>query len=288
MDVGFIGLGHMGRAMARNIAKAGHRVRAWNRSAVGDAARDGIEILADPAEALQADVSFTMLSEDAAIRDVVLASGILESARAGLVHVVTSTISVEFAAELSARHAQAGVGYVSSPVFGRPDLAEKAQLGVVAAGKADAVAKARPLLEAIGRKVWVVGENPEQANAVKIAGNMMIAMAIETLAEAGALASSHGVKLADFYEVMLGTQFAGSRAYEGYSAKILNRDFEPGFKMRLGLKDLRLAEAASRGVGQRLPLLDALHARMAEAVEAGLGEKDWSAIAERSLPARDN
>ncbi|GGF02576.1 oxidoreductase [Aliidongia dinghuensis] len=280
MDVGFIGLGKMGLAMARNIANAGHRVRVWNRSPLAAEAATGFEIAASPRDAFQADAVFTMLSDDAAIREVLLTPSILGDARPGVVHVVTATISLDFAGELAVAHAVAGVGYVSAPVFGRPDVAAAAQLTIVAAGAAVAVDRVRPLFDAIGRKTWVLGEDPKQANAAKIAGNMMIAMAVEAMAEAAVLARSNGLAPAAFFDLILETQFAGSRAYQSYSAKIASGDFEPGFRMRLGLKDLGLAAAAAEQAGKRLPQLAVLHAHMAEAVAAGLGDKDWSAIAE--------
>jgi 3-hydroxyisobutyrate dehydrogenase-like beta-hydroxyacid dehydrogenase len=105
MDVGFIGLGKMGIAMARNLAKAGHRVLAWNRSPVDDA---GLTLVETARDAFQADVVFTMLSDDAAVRAVVLEGGLLKDARKGSVHVGCSTISIAFAEELTARHAETG------------------------------------------------------------------------------------------------------------------------------------------------------------------------------------
>jgi 3-hydroxyisobutyrate dehydrogenase-like beta-hydroxyacid dehydrogenase len=284
MDVGFIGLGKMGTAMARNIAKAGHHVRAWNRSDTGDNI-DGLEIVSSPSDAFQSDIVFTVLSDDAAIREVLLSSNALHGTRAGVVHVVTSTISVDFADELRAKHVEVGIGYVAAPVFGRPDVAEAAQLNIMVAGEKGAVDKVRPLLDVVGRKIWVLGEDPKQANAAKIAGNMMIAMAIEAMAEAVVLTESNGLAAEHFFDLILQTLFAG-RAYENYSTKIVKRDFEAGFRMQLGLKDLGLAAAAAEKSGKRLPLLDAVRARMAEAVEAGMGDKDWSAMAGYTLQQR--
>ncbi len=276
MDVGFIGLGAMGRAMARNLAGAGHRVRAWNRSP--GAGIDGLEMVPSPAEAFEADVVLTMLSDDAAIRDVLLSSDVLRTARPGTVHVVTSTISVDLAAELAARHAAAGIGYVAAPVLGRPDVAAAAQLNILAAGEAAAIDRVRPLLDVLGKRTWFLGREPAQANAAKIAANMMITMAIEAMAEAVVITEHNGVAPETFFELILGTLFAG-RAYESYSAKIARGDDEPGFRMRLGLKDLGLATAAGAATGRSLPMLDAVRARMAAAVEAGLGDRDWSGIA---------
>ena len=280
MDVGFIGLGAMGGAMAKNLAKAGHRVRAWNRS--GDPGIDGVEMAASPAEVFQAETVFTMLSDDAAIRQVVLDAGVLAEARQGLVHVVTSTISVALAGELARAHEAAGVGYVSAPVLGRPDVAAKGELNILAAGAPNAVATVRPLLEVLSKKVWDLGGEPARANAAKIAANMMITMAIEAMAEAAALTEASSLPRADFFEVVLGTLFGG-RAYETYSANLARGAYEPGFKARLGLKDLRLATEAAGAAGKRLPMLEAVRGQMSAAVDAGEGEKDWSIMAEQVL-----
>ena len=282
MDVGFIGLGAMGSAMAGNIVRAGHQVRAWNRSSDAGRNVDGVRMVGSPRDAFQADAVFTMLSDDDAIRDVVLKPGVLADVRDGVVHVVTATISVDFADELRDRHAESGIGYVSAPVFGRPDVAAAGQLNIMAAGKMAAIDKVRPLLDVLGKKTWVMGEDPKQANAAKIAGNMMITMAIEAMAEAIVLTNSNGVAPDEFFELILGTLFGG-RSYETYSAKIVKGDFEPGFKMTLGLKDLRLATAAAEKAGKALPILDAVRDRMAQAVHAGMGDKDWSGIADYTL-----
>ena len=280
MEVGFIGLGAMGSAMARNLVKAGHRVRAWNRA--GNPGIEGLETAADPAAAFDADAAFTMLSDDPAIREVLLEPGVLGRARHGLVHVVTSTISVAFAGELAAVHAEAGVGYVSAPVLGRPDIAAKGELNILAAGKREAVETVRPLLEVLGKKVWDMGEEPPRANAAKIAANMMLTMAIEAMAEAAVLTEANGLPRTAFFELILGTLFGG-RAYETYSANIAKETYEPGFKARLGLKDLRLATEAAEDAGHRLPMLDAVRERLSEAVNAGLGDKDWSIMADYTL-----
>ena len=280
MDVGFIGLGAMGSAMARNLAAGGHKVRAWNRS--GDPGIDGIDMMPDPVDAFESGVVFTMLSDDAAIREVLLEPGVLTKARAGAVHVVTSTISVAFAGELTVAHAAAEVGYVSAPVLGRPDVAAKGELNILAAGRREAVEAVRPLLEVLGKKIWDMGEEPPRANAAKIAANMMITMAIEAMAEAVVLTEANGLSRGAFFELILATLFSG-RAYESYSDKIAEENYEPGFKARLGLKDLRLATAAADAAGRNLPMLDAVRTRLGEAVEAGLGERDWSIMADHTI-----
>ncbi len=280
MEVGFVGLGSMGSAMARNLVNAGHAVRAWNRS--GDPGIDGLTMTSDPAAAFEAEAVFTMLSDDPAIREVLLQPGLLNRAQKGLVHVVTSTISVAFAGELAEAHAAAGIGYVSAPVLGTPDVAAKGELNILAAGKRHAVETVRPLLDVLGKKVWDMGEEPARANAAKIAANMMITMAIEALAEAVVLTEANGLPRDAFFELILGTLFGG-RSYENYSSKIAKDNYEPGFKAQLGLKDLGLAAAAAEAAGKQLPMLDAVRQRMAQTVASGLGGKDWSAMAAYTL-----
>nr|WP_242184978.1 NAD(P)-dependent oxidoreductase [Sphingomonas sp. CARO-RG-8B-R24-01] len=279
MEIGFVGLGLMGSAMAANLAKAGHRVVAWNRSPVKPEDAPGVTI-GTLDDVLRSEVVFTMLSEDAVIRSVLLDSGALDSVKHDLIHVVASTISVAFSKELAADHARRGIGYVAAPVFGRPDAAAAAQLNVVVAGDEAAVARVHPLLELLSSKVWPLGTDPSSANAAKIAGNMMITMAIEAMGEAFALVGDNGVDKAAFLALMTGTLF-GSKAYQNYGPKIVSEDFTPGFRMKLGLKDLRLATELADAANVTLPVLDAIRTRMADAVEDGMADQDWSAVAAR-------
>ncbi|CAM3432904.1 Oxidoreductase [Bordetella sputigena] len=284
MEIGMIGLGAMGRELARNLAAAGHTVTAWNRSG-GQV--EGVGMVDAPARVLQGDIAFTMLSDDAAIRGVLLDSGVLAQARPGLVHVVSSTISVAFAKALVESHRSAGIDYVAAPVLGRPDVAAKGELNILAAGVPAALDKARPALEVIGKRIWEMGEQPPMAHAAKIACNMMITMAIEAMAEAVVLTEANGVARDRFFELILNTLF-GSRSYQVYSANIAQDRYEPGFKAFLGLKDLRLAEAAAAELGRGLPMLDAVRGQMTAAVNAGGGDKDWSVMADYTIrtPAR--
>lgn len=279
MQIGFIGLGSMGSVMAHNLAKAGHEVRAWNRSPVSPDTQAGITLIDSPQEAFQAEIVFTMLSDDPVIREVLLDTGLLRDARKGLIHVVTSTISVAFARELAKLHEELGLGYVSAPVLGRPNVAAAGQLNMLVAGKIETVATIEPVLAPLSKKVWKLGEDPVQANAAKLAANMMIGMAIEAMAEGVVLTESVGLDRADFFELILGTLFAG-RTYESYSAQITQRSFEPGFKAKLALKDMRLASDLSQEIGRTLPMLDAVRERLNSAVSAGLGDKDWSIMAD--------
>ena len=280
MDVGFVGLGAMGSAMALNIAKAGHSVRAWNRSK-GEPI-DGVKRVDSVDDAFDADVILTMLPDDAAIQEVILDAGALAKARKGAVHVVCSTISVAFAEALADRHVSEGVLYVAAPVLGRPDVAAKGELNVLAAGPDEALDIVTPVLAAIGQKTWRLGDAPKQANAAKIAANMMITMAIEAMAEAVVITESQGVGRDAFFDVILNTLF-GSRAYQTYSANIAKSAYEPGFKAKLGLKDLRLASEAAHMAARDLPMLAAVRSQMSKTVDAGHGDRDWSIMADYTL-----
>ncbi len=175
---------------------------------------------------------------------------------------------------------------MAAPVLGRPDVAAAGELNILAAGAPAALDKTRPALEVLGKRIWDMGEVPPTAHAAKIACNMMITMAIEAMAEAVVLTEGNGLERERFFELILGTLF-GSRSYQVYSGNILREQYEPGFKARLGLKDLRLAGAEAEALDRQLPMLDAVRQQMSRAVEAGGGERDWSIMADYTIRATD-
>ncbi len=281
MKVGFIGLGAMGSAMASNLLAAGHTLTVWNRSvaATEPLVSLGAKMAKTADRAAQGEVLCSMLANDQAVREVFLDGGLLDAMDPGIVHVNHATISVALAQELAAEHGRRGLEYVAAPVFGRPDMAAAAKLNVVVAGKPGAVERIRPLLEAMGSRVWPLGEAPERANVVKIAGNFMLASAIESMAEATALTRAYGVGAADFLEVMTSTLFAAP-AYQGYGKLIAEQRFKPaGFALPLGCKDMGLALAAGDAQRVPLPFAGVLRDAMLEALAAGDEELDWSALA---------
>ena len=278
MRVGFIGIGSMGAAMVPNLIRAGHRVEVWNRDVTAARAIGGATVLDTPQAAFQCDAVLTMLSDDQAVRSVILESGALASARKDCVHVMMATISVALVEELKAAHRVAGIAYVAAPVFGVPAAAAKAQLNVLTAGDAAAVAVVQPLLDALGQKTWHLGADPVQANVAKIAGNMMITLAIEAMGEASALTESYGLKAADFLDIVTNTLFA-SPSYQRYGGFIATDSYEPGFKLTLGLKDVNLALEAADARRTLLPALDIVKENMLTAIDQGFGAKDWSILA---------
>jgi 3-hydroxyisobutyrate dehydrogenase-like beta-hydroxyacid dehydrogenase len=282
MKVGFIGLGNMGLPMARNLLRAGHSLTVYNRTSgrAEQLAADGATVAGSASEAArEAQVVITMLADDQALRSVVFGQGVLGAMAPGAIHLGMSTISVAFSRELAEAHAAAGQGYVAGPVFGRPDAAAAARLWVVAAGAAEHVETCRPLMEAMGRAVSVVGADPWVANVVKVTGNLMIATTIEALGEAFALQRKWGVAPRAFLEVVNGALFQ-SPLYANYGGLIADEKYEPaGFRLRLGLKDTRLALEAADAVSVPLPLASLLRDHFLTAVANGKGEMDWAALA---------
>lgn len=280
MDVAFLGLGKMGQGMARNLLRAGYPLRVWNRSPgpMAELSAEGALALSSPAEALDAEVVISMLADDNAVRAVMLAEP-AAAAGSGLIHVSMSTLSAALVRELDAHHRAAGQGFVAAPVFGRPDAAAAAKLHVLAAGRPEAVAKVTPLLQVLGQRVWPLGEDPVQAAVAKIAGNFMLASAIEAMGEACALVESHGLAGARLLEMLTQSLFSAP-VYQGYGALIAESRYEPaGFPARLGLKDVRLALSAAEEKHLALPLGSLLRDHFLEALAQGHAEKDWACLA---------
>jgi len=282
--IAFIGLGNMGLPIARNLLKAGHDLTVYNRtrSRAEDLRTSGMEIADSPAAAsLGAAAVMTMLADDRAVEQVVFAAdGVLGALPPGGVHISLSTISPALSRRLTAAHRERSQAYIAAPVFGRPEAAEAAKLVVVAAGPPEAVERCRPLLEPIGRKLFVLDVEPSAANVVKLAGNFLIVSMLETLGEAFALVRKGGVDPKQFLEITAGSIFQ-SPVYENYGKIIAERRFEPaGFNMTLGMKDVRLLLGAAEELAAPLPLASMIHDHMLSAIARGQTEIDWSAIAE--------
>ena len=282
MEIGFIGLGQMGKAIAANLIRAGHRLRVWNRSPAPaqELAALGATVAAEPAQAARGEVLMTMLADDEAHRLVLIGAGVYENAPRGLIHVNFATVSVPLARELTALASKRGVAYVAAPVFGRPEVAQSGKLNVVVAGDPAAIGRIEPLLAAIGERTWPLGSPPERANVVKLAGNFMIACALEAMGEAAALVRAHGIEAKDMLDVLCSTLFA-SPVYKGYGRLIAEQRYQPaGFPMVLGLKDVRLALEAGQAAHVPLPFASVVRDHFLEALAARRSDYDWAALAE--------
>jgi 3-hydroxyisobutyrate dehydrogenase-like beta-hydroxyacid dehydrogenase len=288
MEIGFIGLGRMGSAMAANLVRAGHHVTVFNRSP--EKRRKLVELGAHEAariaEACRGEVVITMLADDAAVSNVTLGEGgIAASLPRNAIHVSMSTISVALAKELARAHSGAGQRFISAPVFGRPEAAAAAKLFIVPAGEPRAIEACLPLFNALGQKTVPIGSEPSTANLVKLSGNFLLASVIEALGEAIALVSKAGVDGRAYVELLTSTIFPAP-AYGTYGGLIAAKRFEPAaFTAALGLKDIRLALAAAESLGVPMPLGTLLHRRFLRLLAQGGENLDWSALG--GLAGRD-
>lgn len=273
MRVGFLGLGKMGSAMAARLLDAGHSLTVFNRTASASKGFEGrAHVAAHPRDALHNDIIVSMLADDAAV-DAVWQGLALP---AGCIHLNMATVSVGLARRFSERQQS----YVAAPVFGRPAAAAKGELDIIAAGPPQAVERCRPLFAVLGKQVFVVGEEPAQANAVKIARNFLLSTVIEGLGESVALVRALGVPAERFVDIITSTSLAAP-AYKNYGKLMVERKYEPAqFDMALGLKDVELALATAREHEVPLPTALPIRENLLKAIEAGHGHKDWAALAE--------
>jgi 3-hydroxyisobutyrate dehydrogenase-like beta-hydroxyacid dehydrogenase len=282
MRIGFLGLGNMGEPMARNLLRAGHELTVYNRSrnATGALAGEGAQVADEPAKAAGQEIIITMLANDEAVQSVVMgAHGVMEGMQPGALHISMSTISPALSQRLSAAHKERGQQYVAAPVFGRPEAAAAAKLFIVAGGAKEALAKAKPVFEVLGQRTFEIGERPEDANLIKLSGNFLITCVLEGLGEVFAVARKAQINPNTVFEVLSGTLF-GAPAYNNYGPRIIEEKFSPaGFKMPLGLKDVRMMLQAAEGLSVPMPFANIVRDRFLTAIANGYGDLDWSALA---------
>jgi 3-hydroxyisobutyrate dehydrogenase-like beta-hydroxyacid dehydrogenase len=283
MNVGIIGLGHMGSAMAASLLKAGHEVTVYNRtpSKAQALVAQGARLAARVADACHGDAVITMLADDDAVEDVMFGErGVLKNLGQDTIHVSMSTISVALCERLADAHATKGQRFVSAPVFGRPNVAAQGKLFIVAAGEPAVIAACRPLFDALGQKTIPIGEVPQTANLVKLSGNFLTASVLEALGEAMALVRKAGIDPNRYFELLTSTLFTGP-LFTNYGGLIAKQQFQPaGFAAPLGEKDLRLALAAAETLRVPMPLASLVHDRLQTVIARGGEQLDWSAVAQ--------
>ena len=289
MKIAFIGLGNMGTAMARNLVRAGHELTVWNRTlakaeplAVGGCEGGAI----GGRSGKPAEVVITMLADDHAVEAAVLHSGgVMENLPRGATHISMSTISVALSKRLAEEHGKRGQHYITAPVFGRPEAADGGEVVCGGAGEGAVVDRCKPILEAMGQRVFVIGDQPEMANVVKLSGNFLIASVIESLGEAMALVRKYGIDPHEYVEFLTNSMFAAP-VYKTYGGLIADAKPENvGFALRLGLKDIRLALAAAESVDTPLPIASLVRDHMLAAIGRGREKHDWSVLGQ--LAAED-
>ncbi|MGA9853752.1 MAG: NAD(P)-dependent oxidoreductase [Gammaproteobacteria bacterium] len=281
-QIGFIGLGSMGEPMARNLLAAGYALKVFNRTAARakPLASLGATTAATPREVADAGgIVVSMLANDTALKTVTLGTeGFLPALGAGGLHISMSTVSPETSRLLAAAHAKQGSLFLSAPVFGRPEAATAQKLWICQSGSAEAKQRARPVLEALSQGIQDFGEDAGAANVVKLAGNFLILSAIGALSEALSLAEKNAVDrgaLAAFF----GQTIFACPVYQNYGRILAQRIFEPaGFKLELGMKDVRLVREVAEHAQVPMPMADLLHARLLSSLARGRAQMDWTAI----------
>jgi 3-hydroxyisobutyrate dehydrogenase-like beta-hydroxyacid dehydrogenase len=279
MRIGFLGLGKMGTPMALRLIAAGHELSVWNRTEgrTKPLLREGAIAAATPAEAeLGADAVITSLFDDEAYEHVLFGpNGLMDALEPGALHISLSTISVALSERISAEHARRNQAFVAAPVFGRPNVAEEGKLWIVAAGAADAIRRARPLLEPLSRGISVIGAHPPQAHALKLGGNFLISAMIHSLSESFVYASSQGIDPGAFFEAVNSALFQ-SPFYAAYAKVMLHPPEKPGATIALGAKDNNLLREAAKSRHLNMSLADTLADVFEQAKQIGLSNEDWA------------
>jgi 3-hydroxyisobutyrate dehydrogenase-like beta-hydroxyacid dehydrogenase len=283
VKVAFIGLGRMGQAMAQRVLAAGHDLVVWNRTSdrLGELVEQGAAVAGSIAEAAAPGAPvITMLANDDALAQVADGpGGLIANLPAGGIHIAMGTHRSDTIRRLTAAHAEAGQVLVAAPVLGRPTAVAAGQLGIIAAGPGDAIARAQPLFDAIGRRTFAGGSDPATASLLKLANNMVLACAIEVMGEAFSLVEKSGADPETLRDVLTEGLFS-CPAYTGYSRAIIDRSWDAvGFTAALALKDVDLALATGAASGVPLPSAEVCRERLSRAIADGDAERDWIVMA---------
>ncbi len=278
--VGFVGLGIMGRPMARNLVRAGYDLVVYNRSRgkVEELVSEGAEAAESPRETAEnSDIVFTMLPGPPEVREIVAGeNGLLQGAREGSLLVDMSTSSPILARELALAAREQGVGMLDAPVSGGDVGAVEGTLSIMVGGEEEEFGQAKPLFEVMGKTVVQVGE-AGAGQTVKACNQIVAALIIEAVSEALVLGSKAGVDPAKVIEVLSGG-LAGTSVMEVKAEKFLSRDFEPGGKVESHHKDLGIALEAGREHGVPLPITAIVDGMFGTLIAKGRSGWDHSAL----------
>ncbi len=284
MRVAFLGLGHMGAAMARRVEGAGFELTVYNRSPTPteEFADRGVRVAATPADAVVgADVVLTMLSDGAAVEAVVLGERGVLSGDGPFPSILAemSTIDVASSRRIAERAAAFGVRYLRAPVSGNPVAVQAGTLSIIVSGDASALDDARAVFAAIGPTVYLLGDG-EQARVMKLGLAIMIAATAQMLAETLALGEAHGLNRAQMLEVIRGSA-VGSPFVAYKSRPLIDDDYASTFTSRLMGKDLDLIRACADEVGVPIPVTTLVQQLVQDCIDLGMGELDFMALLPR-------
>jgi len=279
--VGFIGLGLMGKPMAQNLLRAGFPLVVWNRTRVKaeDLVRAGATLAASPREtAAQCDVLITIVSDPPALEDVLWgAHGALDGLRAGSLLIDSSTVSPEMARRLAGGCAARHVDFLDAPVTGGTWGAEKGELVFMVGGKAEVLERAKPVLEAMGKRFFLLGPNGA-GQTVKLGMNLLLALEVNAFAEALALVTAAGVPAERLVEVMQ-SSMGRSPLLDVKAPLMLKAEFPASFPLRLMHKDMRLALELAKEYGVVLPAGAAAYTTYSAVKDSSTDDPDFSAVA---------
>lgn len=281
--IGFIGTGKMGSPMARNLLRAGFPLRIYDPDPqqVAPLVDLGAQAADSPGEAVdEGGIVFSMVPDDETLEQVISgAEGILNKLGAGGIHVSMSTVSPGLVERFATLYAQQSSTLLAAPVFGRPDVAEGGKLAIFLAGARPAKERVLPLLSLLGQHIFDFGEEAKSASVIKIAGNFLVAAALEAMAEAAALVEKYDIERSHFLE-MIGMTLFNCPVYSGYGPMIAEHRYRPAlFRVPLGLKDVTLCLAAAQEARVPMPLAHLVHDRLQVALNRGREALDWSALA---------
>jgi 2-hydroxy-3-oxopropionate reductase len=278
--VGFIGLGIMGKPMAKNLVAAGYPLTVHSRSPgpVDDLVAAGASRADGPAAvAKTSDITITMLPDTSDVEDVLTGDGgVLDGATAGSLVIDMSSIDPAPTRAMAEAFAEHDVAMVDAPVSGGERGAIDGTLSIMVGGDTSAVARAMPLFDVLGTTIVHIG--PSGAGQVTKACNQLVVGAtIEAVAEALLLAERSGIDAAKVREALLGG-FAGSKILDVHGQRMLDRAFDPGFRIRLHRKDARIVEDAAAETASPIPSFAVVAAQLQRAIDDGDGELDHSGL----------
>ncbi|MGO9544787.1 MAG: NAD(P)-dependent oxidoreductase [Rhodomicrobium sp.] len=279
--IGVVGLGHMGNAFARNLIADGYQVTVFDHDAnhaapllaAGAAGASGLIGFAN------CEAVLTSLPDDNALEDVTLSpGGLIHVLAQGAVHISMSTISPGLSRRVAQHHKAAGQGYVAAPVLGNPDLAHARKLFVIAAGAPPSLARVTPVLERLGQRLFTLGDDAGAANLMKLGGNVLTALTLESMGEVLALLRKGGIDAHAAFEVLSGSLFDGE-VHKTYGGKIVDSRYSPpGMTAPLAVKDVRLALAEAEHLAVPMPAASLVHDRLVAIIARGWSGLDWSAL----------
>ena len=279
MKIGFIGLGIMGRPMALNLKNGGHELIVPDRSSLTDEIRAAAHVVGDAAAVAEAaDVIILMVPDTPDVEAVLFgAHGVADGLSAGKLVIDMSSISPTATKAFAARINALGCDYVDAPVSGGEVGAKAASLTIMAGGTEAAFARAKPLFDLMGKNITHIGNEAGAGQVCKVCNQIIVALNIQAVSEALTFAKKAGADPAKVRQALTGG-FASSRILEVHAERMINRTFNPGFRIRLHQKDLALALSSAKEMGMALPNTAIAQQMFSVVTALGGAEQDHSAL----------